>query len=78
MQNRFQYVHMFGLDAKNINYIPGLRFAFVKERNPGQNGLPMSQKCNATIFFFKKSLHRELCPMSSPKYLFQEQLQHPK
>lgn len=50
---------MFGLDAKIINYAPGLRFAFVKERNSGQNGLAMSLK-NAIVifnfFFFKESI----------------------
>lgn len=50
---------MFGLDAKIINYAPGLRFAFVKERNSGPNGLAMSLK-NAIVifnfFFFKESI----------------------
>lgn len=68
---------MFGLDAKIINYAPGLRFAFVKERNSGQNGLAMSLK-NAIViflfFFLKKASHREPSPVSSPKHLFQEQL----
>lgn len=44
---------MFGLDAKIINYVPGLRFAFVKERNSGQNGLAISLQ-NPTVIFFKR------------------------
>lgn len=62
---------MFRLDAKIINYAPGLTFPFVKEINSGQNGLSMSLK-NATVgvvflgfgfwfcfvCFLKKALHR--------------------
>lgn len=52
MQNWFQHVHMFGLDAKIINYVLGLKFAFVKERNSCQNVLAMSVKNAKGVFFF--------------------------
>lgn len=88
MQKWFQYVHVFRLDAKIINYAPGVRF-FVKETISGQNGLSMSLK-NATLgevflhfgsvlfCFLKKALHREPCPTSALKFLFKQQLQHLK
>ena len=57
---------MFGLDAKIINYVLGLKFAFVKERNSSQNVLAMSVKNAKGVFFvclfvfFKKALQRAL------------------
>lgn len=65
---------MFGLDAKIINYILGLKFAFVKERNPDQNVLAMCvKKENAKVFIFclfKESIAEGLVQCFLPNIYF--------
>lgn len=81
MQNWFQHVHRFGLDAKIINYVLGFEICFCEGKKFRPKCISYvclkkkkKQKLFCFLFLAFKIKHcRGPCPMFSAKYLFQEQ-----